>query len=84
MIEATQIQCRGDDRLDLAASIEGWITVEQGRALLKMAGQAFDALKQRAATREFTPVTLGVTASMAARPREAPAPGRRSSPIWIR
>ena len=46
------------------ASIEGWITVEQGRALLKMAGQDFDALKQRAATREFTPVTLGVTASM--------------------
>jgi Zn-dependent M28 family amino/carboxypeptidase len=46
------------------ASIEGWITVEQGRALLKMAGQDFDALKKRAVTRDFKPVPLGVTASM--------------------
>jgi Zn-dependent M28 family amino/carboxypeptidase len=46
------------------ASIEGWITVEQGRSLLKMAGQDFDALKKQAATRDFKPVPLGVTASM--------------------
>ncbi len=46
------------------ASIEGWITVEQGRALLKMAGRDFDALKKQAATRDFKPVPLGVTASM--------------------
>ena len=45
-------------------SIEGWITLEQGKTLLKMAGQDFDALKKRAATPEFTPVSLGVTASM--------------------
>ena len=32
--------------------------------LLQMAGQDFDALKQQAATREFKPVPLGVTASM--------------------
>ena len=46
------------------ASIEGWITVEQGRKLLQMAGQDFDALKKQAATRDFKPVPLGVTASM--------------------
>jgi Zn-dependent M28 family amino/carboxypeptidase len=45
-------------------SIEGWITLDQGRKLLKMAGQDFDALKRQAATREFKPVPLGVTASM--------------------
>jgi Zn-dependent M28 family amino/carboxypeptidase len=46
------------------ASVEGWITLEQGKMLLKMAGQDFDTLKQRAVTREFRPVPLGVTASM--------------------
>src|SRR5262249_55461717 len=44
--------------------IEGWITLDQGRALLKSAGQDFDALKALAATRDFRPVPLGVTASM--------------------
>jgi Zn-dependent M28 family amino/carboxypeptidase len=46
------------------AAIEGWITLEQGRKLLKMAGQDFDALKTQAASRDFKPVPLGVTASM--------------------
>ena len=45
-------------------SIEGWITLDQGKRLLQMTGQDFDALKKRAATREFTPVPLGATASM--------------------
>ena len=45
-------------------AIEGWITLDQGRKLLQMAGQDFDALKKQAATREFKPVPLGVTASM--------------------
>jgi Zn-dependent M28 family amino/carboxypeptidase len=45
-------------------SIEGWLPVEQGRRLLQMAGQDFEALKRQAATREFRPVPLGVTASM--------------------
>ncbi len=45
-------------------SVEGWMTRDQGRKLLKMAGQDFDALKKQAATREFKPVPLGVTASM--------------------
>ena len=45
-------------------AIEGWITLDQGRQLLKMAGHDFDGLKKQAATREFKPVPLGVTASM--------------------
>ena len=66
------VQTKTSEQFDLVtpdknmnrASIEGWITLERGKMLLKMAGQDFDTLKQRAATREFTPVPLGVTASM--------------------
>ena len=46
------------------SSVEGWITAEQARALFSMAGQNFDTLKAHAATREFKPVPLGVTASV--------------------
>jgi Zn-dependent M28 family amino/carboxypeptidase len=46
------------------AAIEGWMTLDKARALLKNAGQDFDALKHQAATREFKPVPLGTTASM--------------------
>ena len=49
------------------AAIEGWITLDQATKLLQMAGQDFDALKKQAATREFKPVPLGVTASMTMR-----------------
>jgi Zn-dependent M28 family amino/carboxypeptidase len=45
-------------------AVEGWITLDQGRKLMTMAGQDFDTLKREAATREFKPVPLGVTASM--------------------
>jgi Zn-dependent M28 family amino/carboxypeptidase len=45
-------------------AIEGWVTLDQGRKLLKMASYDFDALKKQAATREFKPIPLGVTASM--------------------
>jgi Zn-dependent M28 family amino/carboxypeptidase len=62
----------GGERFDLLApnknmdkaSVEGWITLEQARKLFATAGQHFDALKKRAATREFRPVPLGVTASV--------------------
>ena len=47
------------------AAIEGWISLDAAKKLLAMAGQDFDALKKQAATREFKPVPLGVTASMA-------------------
>jgi len=46
------------------AAIEGWITLESAKTLLKNAGQDFDALKKKAATRDFKPVPLGATASM--------------------
>ena len=45
-------------------AIEGWISNDQGRSLLKMAGEDYDALKRQAATREFKPVSLGIHASM--------------------
>lgn len=48
-------------------SIEGWITVDRGKELLQMAGHQFDTLKQQAATRDFKPVALGTTASIALR-----------------
>src|SRR3972149_151627 len=47
------------------AAVEGWITLDQAQALFAMAGQDGGALKQRAVTREFRPVSLGVTASVA-------------------
>jgi Zn-dependent M28 family amino/carboxypeptidase len=47
------------------AAVEGWITLDQAKALFAMAGQDWGALKQRAVTREFAPVSLGVTASIA-------------------
>ena len=49
------------------SSIEGWITLDRAKALLALAGQNFDSLKARAATREFTPVPLGVSASVTIR-----------------
>ena len=47
------------------AAVEGWISLEQASALLALGGQNFDALKKQAATREFKPVPLGVTGSIA-------------------
>ena len=66
------VQGRTGEQFDLVtpdknigrAAIEGWITLDQAQALLKSAGQDFDALKKQAATREFKPVPLGITASM--------------------
>jgi Zn-dependent M28 family amino/carboxypeptidase len=49
------------------ASIEGWIALEQARRLFELAGQNFDTLKKQAATRDFKPVALGVTASITIR-----------------
>ncbi|MCC7195868.1 MAG: M28 family peptidase [Gemmatimonadaceae bacterium] len=46
------------------SNIEAWITLDKAKALFAMAGQDFDSLKSRAATRDFKPVPLGVTASL--------------------
>jgi Zn-dependent M28 family amino/carboxypeptidase len=44
--------------------VEGWLSVDAARTLLREAGQDLDALKARAATRDFRPVPLGTTASI--------------------
>ncbi len=49
------------------SAIEGWITLDQAKALFALAGEDFDSLKARAATREFQPVSLGATASVSLR-----------------
>ena len=71
------VQSKVTEQVDLAtadgnrgrAAVEGWITLDRAKQLFAMAGQDFDALKARAATRAFTPVPLGVTASMTLRSR---------------
>jgi len=67
------VQNNANERFDLAApdknlgrsKVEGWITRDAAVALCGMAGQDFEALKKAATTREFRPVPLGVTASIA-------------------
>ncbi len=66
------VQGRAAEQFDLVtpdknmsrAEVEGWITLDQAKALFTMAGQNFDSLKAHAMTREFKPVPLGVTASL--------------------
>jgi Zn-dependent M28 family amino/carboxypeptidase len=67
------VQGMGRERLNLVtpdknlsrASVEGWLSLDAATALLKMAGQDYQKLKALAATRDFKPVPLGLTASMA-------------------
>ncbi len=47
------------------ANIEGWLSLDAAKRLLKMAGQDFDSLKKQAITREFKPVPLNLKASLA-------------------
>jgi Zn-dependent M28 family amino/carboxypeptidase len=49
------------------APVEGWVSTDMGKKLLQLGGQDFDNLKARAATRDFKPVPLGVTASVTLR-----------------
>jgi Zn-dependent M28 family amino/carboxypeptidase len=53
-----------DKNMDRAA-IEGWITLDRARDLFRMCGQDYDKLKAAAASRDFKPVPLGASASMA-------------------
>jgi Zn-dependent M28 family amino/carboxypeptidase len=55
-----------DKSMDRVA-VEGWITLDQAKALFTRAGRDFDRLKAQAATRAFTPVPLNQTASMTIR-----------------
>jgi len=66
------VQGMGRERFDLVtpdknagrSKIEGWLSLDAATALLKMAGQDYQKLKAQAATRDFKPVSLGMTASM--------------------
>lgn len=66
------VQGRAAEQFDLVtpdknmsrSEVEGWITLDQAKALFTMAEQNFDSLKAQAATREFKPVPLGVTATL--------------------
>jgi Zn-dependent M28 family amino/carboxypeptidase len=66
------IQARTGEQFELVApdrnlswpEVQGWITRERARDLLRMAGQDFGTLKAKAATREFRPVPLGIRATM--------------------
>jgi Zn-dependent M28 family amino/carboxypeptidase len=66
------VQGFGGERFDLVtpdknmgrAAIQGWLSLESATALLKAAGQDYQALKAQARTRDFKPVPLGMTASM--------------------
>ena len=49
------------------AAVEGWITFEKARDLIRLSGRDFAVLKAQAATRDFQPVPLGVRASMTIR-----------------
>ena len=68
----TVVQGRASEQFDLVtpdknmsrSEVEGWITLDQAKALFTMAGQNFDSLKAHAMTREFKPVPLGITASL--------------------
>ena len=66
------VQGNAAEKFDLAtpdsnmsrSAVEGWIALDKARELFALAGQNFDSLKARAATPEFRPVPLGVTASV--------------------
>ena len=69
------VQGMGGEKFDMLtpdknmgrAAVEGWMTLDRARQLFALAGHDFEALKKQAATRAFTPVTLGATASIAIR-----------------
>jgi Zn-dependent M28 family amino/carboxypeptidase len=66
------VQGFGGERFDLVtpdknmgqAAIQGWLSLEAARRLLKMSNLDLGALKAQAKTREFKPISLGATASM--------------------
>ena len=47
------------------SAVEGWLGFEQAKALFAMAGLDLETLKKKALSRDFAPVPLGVTATVA-------------------
>jgi len=64
------------DRNMSRPAVEGWITLDQARALFAMAGHDYAEMKRRAVSREFRPVPLGVTASVTVRNTMRPVASR--------
>lgn len=64
---AEQFSLVAPDQNMSRAAVEGWITIDQAKTLFKGAGKDFDALKKEAVTRDFRPVSLGVTLSASLR-----------------
>jgi Zn-dependent M28 family amino/carboxypeptidase len=62
---AEQFDLEDPDAGSRRVAVEGWITLDRAKELLTLSGHDFDALKKRAATRDFKPVHLGTTASVA-------------------
>src|SRR4030095_11528704 len=62
--EGEQFDLVTPDQNSGRTAVEGWLPIEQAGPLLKLAGHDFDTLKRRAMTREFSPVPLGIRASI--------------------
>jgi Zn-dependent M28 family amino/carboxypeptidase len=56
-----------EDKNMSKAAVEGWLSLDAAKDLFAMAGQDFDALKKQALSRDFTPVPLGLKASLGVR-----------------
>jgi Zn-dependent M28 family amino/carboxypeptidase len=54
------------------AAIEGWITLAQAKRIFAAGGFDFEALKRKAATKEFRPMPLGAKASFSLRNQMRP------------
>jgi Zn-dependent M28 family amino/carboxypeptidase len=61
---AEQFDVEAPDGGQGRCAVEGWITLEQAKALFAMAGQDFAVLRKAAASRDFRPVELGATATV--------------------
>ncbi|HKH44756.1 MAG TPA: M20/M25/M40 family metallo-hydrolase [Thermoanaerobaculia bacterium] len=56
-----ELPAEGEPRLQ----VQSWVTEDAARQLVKLAGQDLDALVKSARSRDFKPVPLGVTTSLA-------------------
>lgn len=61
---AEQFDLRTPDKNMKRAAIEGWITHDLAAALFKAAGKDLASLEKQAATRDFRPIDLGITAKL--------------------
>ncbi|MDH4045174.1 MAG: M28 family metallopeptidase [Gemmatimonadota bacterium] len=62
-----QFSLAAADANESRVAVEGWVTLETARAIVRLGGQEYDSLKVRAARAGFAPVPLGVTAAVSLR-----------------